>query len=1167
MDAVLDLLAKESYFLRPSKCVFEQMRIEYLGVIVDGNTLSIDPAKADSLRNWPRTLTKVKEVRSILGVLGYQRPFIPNYTNIAKPLTELTKKDQPFIWTQQFRKALDTLIDAVLSNPALLQPDPAKPFFLQVDASAFATGAILTQKDHRGKHAAVGFHSQTFSDAERNYDIHDCELLALMRGLNHWRHLLVGTPTPITVYTDHKNLQYYCHPQHINRRVARYIPCLADYNYVLVHLPGDSNKADALSRRPDLHSGADDNDEVLVLPPSLFLCASHSSSLDDRVRGHQLTDPATFKRWSLTFPLTFSSPLWFHGDRLVVADNLPLRRGVISLYHDSPTAGHPGITKSTWLISKDYWWPNMKTTITNYIKGCTTCQSRKNNPTNPKPPLFPIPSDMYTLPFESIALDFIVKLPCSDSYDTILTITDTFSKASIFIPCNETIDAEKTAALYANYILPHYGLPSRIISDRDPCFTSTFTKELCRLLQIEQNISTAYHPQTDGQSEHTNQWLEQYLCIFSNFHQTDWARWLPLAQYAHNSWPSATTKKAPFELIMGHIPRVHQPIKVSTSPSVTDRLQQIKEARQQAAEAIKRSQELMTRISTRFTPYCVGEKVWLDACNLNTSHPSAKLAPRRYGPFTVTKAISRTSFRLELPPQWKVHPVFHASLLTPYKETREHGPNFTEPPPDLIDGQPEWEVEAILGARRHRKQLQYLVRWKGFSEAHDSWEPLTHIHSDHLISEFHQKHPTAIRRLASLKPAVSNPLNPLLIRSLKMTTTPPTTISSPFAEEYIPLPPSTPRSLATTTSSPSNSPPLSLEERITDAPPSLSLAERIGEEVESFQTPLVSPEHSPPPTTNFAYTSPAFTPMHPDTIVPDGYEFYDPIRFPNHDKYGQKIVIDQKDVVDPDAIRFEHNYVDHQHYVMAVTRRATPPPDPYGWPLNAFEFVGPSVEDVKETDLTVFGPNHTDHDLVDIGLYNINDFGLVVDVDRFRGYEEEQVHLIERQQRLDQDKLMWGLRMGPVRERLTKAKARSRLHPYLIDPTDARIFEPNPAISHPADWPVEMGMISQTISIQDALQLTEEGHHWLPHPWYHDEAGPGSNTMRDLMVSRCVYCLSRDHSIMYCPRPHHLCDSQLSCIIPTYHRNFGTGCPHTRWHYLDMGDDELVIPDDGYTSD
>ena len=389
-----------------------------------------------------------------------------------------------------------------------------------------------------------------------------------------------------------------------------------------------------------------------------------------------------------------------------------------------------------------------------------------------------------------------------------------------------------------------------------------------------------------------------------------------------------------------------------------------------------------------------------------------------------------------------------------------------------------------------------------------------------------------------------------------MTTTPPTTISSPFIEEFIPLPPS---------------PPCSLEERITDAPPPLPLIKHISEEEEPFQTPPASqrgtsPSYSPPPTTNYAFTLPIPTPLHPDTICPDGYEIYDPQRFPNHNKYGQKIIIDQEESVDPDAIKFEHNYVDHQHYVMAVTRCATPPIDLYGWPLHAAEFVGPSVEHAEETDLTVFRTNHTEHNIIDIGLYNINNFGLVADVDRFRGYEEEEVQLIEHQQRLDRDKLMWGLRMGPICERLIKAKARSCLQPYLID-HDARIFEPNHAIPHPTDWPVEAGMVSQTISIQDTLQLTEEGHCWLPHPWYHDVAGPGSTTIRHLMVSWCVYCSSRDHSITYCPNPHHLCDSRLSCIVPSYHRNFGVGCPHTHYHHLDMGDNTLVVPDDGYTSD
>jgi hypothetical protein len=343
-------------------------------------------------------------------------------------------------------------------------------------------------------------------------------------------------------------------------------------------------------------------------------------------------------------------------------DDLPLRRGVISLYHNSPTAGHPGISNTTWAIAQDYWWPNMKQTVSEYVKGCHLCQSRKNNPTKPKPPPFPIPSDKFTLPFTSIAMDFIVKLPTSHGYDSILTITDTFSKACIFIPCNETIDAVGTALLYATYVLPHYRLPSCIISDRDPCFMASVIQELFRSLSIQHNQSTAYHPQTDGQSECSNQKLEQYTRIFTDYHQTNWSHLLPLAQFAFNAWPNTTTKKAPFELIMGHIPRAHQTFHNTSSPPLNDHLALISQACKDATEVLRKSQELETPSS--FTPYCAGDRVWLEGRNLSTTHPSAKLAPRRYGPFLVTLAVSRTSFQLKLPLSWNIHNVFHASLVT-----------------------------------------------------------------------------------------------------------------------------------------------------------------------------------------------------------------------------------------------------------------------------------------------------------------------------------------------------------------------------------------------------------------------------------------------------------------------------------------------------------------------
>jgi hypothetical protein len=643
-----------------------------------------------------------------------------------------------------------------------------------------------------------------------------------------------------------------------------------------------------------------------------------------------------------------------------VEDN-DLRKGVISLYHDSTTAGHPGITKTLWSISRDFWWPNMKDTITNYIKGCALCQSRKNNPTNPKPPPFPILSDTYTLPFESIALDFITKLPNSHTYDTILTITDTFSKASIFIPCNETINSEKTALLYATYVLPHYGLPSRIISDRDPCFTSTFTKELCRLLQIDQNISTAYHPQTDGQSERTNQWLEQYLRIFTNFQQNDWASWLPLAQYTHNSWPNATTKKAPFELIMGHIPRVHQTTCTSISPSVETRLQNVTEVRQQVAEAIRRSQELTTHIPTCFTPYCIGDKVWLDAKNLNTSHPSAKLGPKRYGPFLVTAAVSRTSFRLKLPPQWKIHNVFHASLLTPYNETTTHGPNFQEPLPDLIDGQPEWEVEQILGARRRRNQLQYLVRWKGFSEAHDSWEPLSHINAKQLIEDFRRQNPDAVNavELITNTPASTHPIT---IRRI--------TMSSP---EYT--------SADSTPASPAPTSPPPLIARL-----NLPLAARIDNEDEPSSpvstTVLSTHPHSPASTEPCDYE--VDLAMHGFSIaIPRDFIHFDR-SIPNHHRYGKKIHMPDHTVRWLQYICFVFDHDTQQHFVAATRDNLDNSRDQYGWTLEAAPFTGPAITDVDDSELDILADSGPDKLKVDIALHAVNDRGISADVSRLR---------------------------------------------------------------------------------------------------------------------------------------------------------------------------------------
>jgi Chromo (CHRromatin Organisation MOdifier) domain len=286
--------------------------------------------------------------------------------------------------------------------------------------------------------------------------------------------------------------------------------------------------------------------------------------------------------------------------------------------------------------------------------------------------------------------------------------------------------------------VPHYGTPRKIISDRDTRFTSNFTTELCRILGIKQNISTAYHPQTDGQSERTNQSLEQYLRLVCANDQKAWARWLPMAQYVKNSWPSSTTKKTPFELLLGYTPTIYQPTRTSLVPGVTDRLQTIKEHRQSTLEALQAAQNRMAK-ETKYKPFKENDKVWLEGTHLKLPYETMKLAPRRYGPFKVTAKISNVAYQLKLPDNWKIHNVFHASLLTPYNETPAHGPNFLEPPPNLVEGEPKWEVKQILGDRTYRKKKQYLIRWKGYAPAHDSWQDESDIHAPELIEAYKQK--------------------------------------------------------------------------------------------------------------------------------------------------------------------------------------------------------------------------------------------------------------------------------------------------------------------------------------------------------------------------------------------------------------------------------------------
>jgi hypothetical protein len=217
------------------------------------------------------------------------------------------------------------------------------------------------------------------------------------------------------------------------------------------------------------------------------------------------------------------------GKLVVISDQV--KKEVLKKHHNHPIAGHPGIASTYFSIRTHYWWPNMKEWVQQYVKGCGVCQQNKVNMQPQKPPLYPITPKEGATPFSTIAMDWITKLPTSFNYDSILTITDhDCSKAAFLLSCKETMGTEELAQIYFSKVFPHYGIPDKIISDRDPQLTSKLAKEICQIAKIDQNISMAYHPQTDGQSGRTNQTLETYLRIFCNEQQDDWARWILMAQ-------------------------------------------------------------------------------------------------------------------------------------------------------------------------------------------------------------------------------------------------------------------------------------------------------------------------------------------------------------------------------------------------------------------------------------------------------------------------------------------------------------------------------------------------------------------------------------------------------------------------------------------------------------
>src|SRR5467141_4042313 len=267
---VLDILRRHRLYLKAEKCTFGQPTVEYLGLILSEGRVEMDPVKVASVRDWP-TPRNVTEVQSFVGFVNFYRRLIQDFSHVAKPLHQLTKKGEAWKWTGDERKAFEELKRLITSTPILVQPNQSVQFWLEMDTSGYATGAVLSQLCEDDKWHPVGFMSKSLSSAERNYEIHDKELLSVVRGLEEWRHILEGTKHTIEVLNDHRNLTYFRESQNLNHWQACWSLFLSRFDFSLIHRPGQhSAKPDALSRQKDHLTEGEDNQDQVMLPAERF---------------------------------------------------------------------------------------------------------------------------------------------------------------------------------------------------------------------------------------------------------------------------------------------------------------------------------------------------------------------------------------------------------------------------------------------------------------------------------------------------------------------------------------------------------------------------------------------------------------------------------------------------------------------------------------------------------------------------------------------------------------------------------------------------------------------------------------------------------------------------------------------------------------------------------
>ncbi|WVZ53404.1 hypothetical protein U9M48_004350 [Paspalum notatum var. saurae] len=708
---VLQKLREHKLYAKFSKCDFWIEEVKFLGHVISNGGIAIDQSKVSEVQNW-KIPEDVKGIRSFLGLAGYYRRFIEGFSRIAKPMTALLEKNIIFQWTSACQKAFEELKKRLTTAPVLTFSDMHKPFSVYCDASRLGLGYVLMQE---GK--VIAYASRQLRDHEKNYPTHDLELAAVVHALKVWRHYLFGQKCDI--YTDHKSLKYIFTQTELNMRQRRWLELIKDYDLEIHYHPGKANVvADALSRKSQISllRARELPDELAIEFDRLSLgflnktegtvSMEFEPTLEQEIRKEQLNDE---KIKELKELIKLDKAPGFRVD----ADGTEA--------HETAYSIHPGSEKMYQDLKQKFWWYGMKREVAEYVALCDVCQRVKAEHQKPAGLLQPLKIPEWK--WEEIGMDFIVGLPRTQSgFDSIWVVVDRLTKVAHFIPVKTTYSGAKLSELYMSRIVCLHGVPKKIVSDRGTQFTSHFWKRLHESMGTKLNFSSAYHPQTDGQTERTNQILEDMLRACAIRYGTSWDKSLSLVSRCHL-----------FRLCMD------QPgEKQLFGPGIIeDAERQVRMIRENLRIAQTRQKSYADN-RQRDLEFAVGDYVYLKVSpirGLRRFKVKGKLAPRYIGPFKIIDRKGEVAYQLELPDKLSgVHNVFHISQLkkclrVPEEQLQEDELNvqddltYTEYPVQIL--------ETAERTTRNRVIKMCKVKWSHHTAEEATWEREDDLRADY----------------------------------------------------------------------------------------------------------------------------------------------------------------------------------------------------------------------------------------------------------------------------------------------------------------------------------------------------------------------------------------------------------------------------------------------------